>query len=81
MEFYHSIFGGDLDTRTFKEFHASQDPSEDDLVMHSALESPNNLTLMASDTPNRMEYNPGNNFSISISGDDEPTLTEYFKKL
>jgi len=44
---------------TFKEFHASQDPSEDDLIMHAQLEAENGITLMASDTPSRIEYHPG----------------------
>lgn len=81
MEFYHSVFGGKLDINTFKDFHASQDPSEDELVMHSVLETDNGLTLMGSDTPQRMEYKPGTNFSVSLSGDDEEELTEYFNKL
>ena len=81
MKFYHSVFGGKLTLGTFKEFHASQDPSEDDLIMHSQLEDENGIFLMASDLPNRMEYRPGTNFSISLSGDNEAELTTYFQKL
>jgi PhnB protein len=81
MEFYSSVFGGTLTVSTFAEFHASTDPSEDDLVMHSALEAPDGITLMAADVPNRMEYRPGTNFSISLSGDDEVKLRGYFEKL
>jgi PhnB protein len=84
MEFYHSVFGGNLDVTTFKDFHASEDPSEDDLVMHSVVES-KHIKLMASDTPNRMRegYTVGTNFSLSISGtqEDEETLRGYFDKL
>ena len=81
MEFYQSVFGGKLNVSTFKDFHASQDPSEDNLIMHAQLEADNGITLMASDTPNRMEYRPGTNMSISLSGDNEAELTVYFKKL
>src|SRR5215469_1918244 len=81
MEFYQSGFGGKLKVSTFKDFHASQDPSEDNLIMHAQLEADNGITLMASDTPNRMEYRPGTNMSISLSGDNEAELTVYFKKL
>jgi PhnB protein len=81
MQFYQSVFGGKLTLSTFKEYHASQDPAEDNLIMHSILETENGLTLMASDTPNRMEYRPGTNFSISLSGDNEAELTAYFQKL
>ncbi len=81
MEFYHTVFGGKLNMSTFKEFHASQDPSEDNLIMHSVLEADNGITFMASDTPNRMEYRPGTNMSMSLSGDNEVELRGYFEKL
>jgi PhnB protein len=80
MEFYQSVFGGKLDVSTFKDYGASQDPSEDDKIMHSVLEA-DGLTFMASDTPSRMEYAPGTNFSMSLSGDDEVELRGYFDKL
>ena len=81
MEFYQTVFGGKLTVSTFKEFHASQDPSEDNLVMHSVLEAGNGITFMASDTPNRMEYKAGTNYSMSLSGDNEAELQAYFQKL
>jgi PhnB protein len=81
MEFYRSVFGGKLDLNTFKDYHASQDPNEDDKIMHSVLEAENGITFMAADTPNRMEYKPGNNFGMSLSGDDEVELKTYFERL
>jgi PhnB protein len=81
MEFYRSVFGGRLDIATFKDFNASQDPSDDDRIMHSMLEADNGIVLMASDTPNGMEYRPGTSMSMSLSGDDREALTGYFKKL
>ena len=81
MEFYQSVFGGTLNISTFKEFHASQDPAEDDLVMHAQLEGDNGIVFMASDTPARMDYTPGNTFNMSLSGDDEATLRGWFDKL
>lgn len=81
MEFYHSVFGGELTVSTFGDFHASQDPAEETLVMHAQIDTPGGLTLMASDTPQRMEYRPGNNFSVSLSGEDEAELRGYYDKL
>ncbi len=83
MEFYKDVFGGALNVSTFAEFHASSDPSEDDLVMHADLEAPNGIRFMAADAPNRMEYTPGNTFSMSLSGDadTEAELRGYFEKL
>jgi PhnB protein len=81
MEFYQSVFGGELTTSTFAEFQASDDPAEADKIMHSVLESPDGLTLMAADTPNSMDYTPGNTMSVSLSGDDEGVLRGYWAKL
>ena len=81
MDFYQSVFGGELTRSTFAEFHASEDPSEQDKIMHSMLVTEGDLVLMASDTPNRMEYTPGNNYSVSLSGEDEAELRGYWDKL
>jgi PhnB protein len=81
MEFYQSVFGGELTISTFGEFQASDDPAEQDKVMHSLLSTDGGLVLMASDTPNRMDLTPGSNFSISLSGTDEPELRGYWAML
>jgi len=81
MEFYRSVLGGELQLSTFKEFQASQDPAEDDLVMHSQLEKDGRILLMGADVPARMEHREPAGFSMSLSGDDEPTLRGYYEKL
>ncbi len=81
MEFYKTVFGGKLTMSTFKEFGASKEPSEDNKIMHSTLEADNGITFMASDTPDRMEYKAGTNFSMSLSGENEAELKGYFEKL
>jgi PhnB protein len=81
MEFYKGVFGGKLILNTFKEFNASHDPSEDNKIMHSMLEADNGITFMAADTPNDMEYRPGTNLNMSLSGDNETELRGYFEKL
>lgn len=74
MEFYRSVLGGKLTLSTFAEFQASEDPGERDKIMHGMLVSDSGLTLMGADTPNSMQYTPGGNFSVSLSGDDEAEL-------
>jgi PhnB protein len=81
MEFYASVFGGKLDVSTFKEYHASQDPSEDDKVMHAMLVADNGFVIMGADTPSSMEYDPGARISMSLSGEDEAELRGYWDKL
>lgn len=81
MEFYRSVFGGELTISTFAELHASDDPAEADKVMHSMLTTDRDLVLMAADLPNRMEHSIGTSFSVSLSGDDESELRGYWDRL
>jgi PhnB protein len=81
MEFYQTVFGGKLEMQTFKEYHASQDPSEDNKIMHAVLTADNGIVFMASDTPNSMEYRTGTNMSMSLSGDNEAELRGYYEEL
>lgn len=81
MEFYRSVFGGDLAVSTFGEF-GPQDGVPSDGVMHAQLDTPSGYTLMASDTPPGMgSVNPGNAVAISLFGDDVEELTGYFAAL
>jgi PhnB protein len=81
MQFYRTVFGGTLRQMTFKEFAMSSDPSEDDKIMHSQLETENGLVFMAADTPSSMEFSSGSRISMSLSGDDEGELRGYFERL
>lgn len=81
MEFYQSVFGGELTMSTYEEFHASEDPAEKDKIMHASLQTPGGLALMAADTPNGMDFENRSNISISLSGDDEAELRGYWDKL
>jgi PhnB protein len=81
MEFYHSVFGGNLTMSTFAEFQMAEDPAEADKIMHSQLDTDNGLTIMASDTPDRMPFENGSRVTVSLSGDDESELRGYWDKL
>jgi PhnB protein len=80
MEFYQSVFGGELNVSTFADFGAAQDPAEADLVMHSQLTTPD-LTLMAADVPPRMDLASGSTISVSLSGDDDAKLRGWYDAL
>ena len=81
MEFYQSVLGGDLALSTFAEYHASEDPAEADKIMHGMLETDSGFTLMGADTPPGMPYSPGDNISVSLSGDDADKLRGWWDKL
>lgn len=81
MEFYKSVFGGDLELSTYKEGGMAENQGDPNQIMHAMLTAPNGMTLMASDLPDGMEYKPGTNISISLSGDNEEELSGYYNKL
>jgi PhnB protein len=81
MDFYHDVFGGEMTAQTFAEGGMSQGPDDADLIMHAQLEASNGMTLMASDTPAGMTYQPPGGVSISLSGDDDAELSGYWDKL
>ena len=80
MEYYQSVFGGELTVSTFAEYGQADSPDADKL-MHAQLETPSGYTLMASDTPTGMEHSPGGAISLSLSGDDGDELRGYWDKL
>jgi len=80
MEFYHSVFGGDLRINTFGEF-GSPDPAVADKVMHAMLTTPQGYLLMASDTAPGVPFDKGNTMTVSLSGDPGEGLEEFWDKL
>lgn len=80
MQFYATVFGGELTVSTFAESGGmGLDESEQDKVMHSQLVTDNGLTLMAADVPAHMDV--GHNGTLSLSGEDEAELRGYWDKL
>ncbi|MEV7000950.1 VOC family protein [Streptomyces sp. NPDC093982] len=79
MEFYKDVFGGTLVLNSYGEF-GQQDTPMADKIMHGMLEAPNGFTLMGADTPTD-DHRPGNNISVSLSGDDDTELRGYWEKL
>lgn len=79
-EFYQSVLGGELEVSTFGDFGAPE-PAVKDLVMHAQLETPAGYALMLSDTPPGMEYKPGTNMAVSLSGNDGDLLRGYWEGL
>ena len=83
MEFYKSVFGGELTVSTFGEFQMPGiGPDEADKIMHGQLTTPAGFTLMGSDTPSGMPYDDSSGgITVSISGTDETELRGYWDGL
>jgi len=79
MEFYQSVFGGDLNLTTFGDFGAKDTPDAN-RIMHGVLETSTGYTIMAADAYSDGQYQPMAGFAVSLSGDDE-VLHGYWEKL
>lgn len=80
LEFYETVFGGKLELTTFASFTGA-DAADADRIMHGALDTEAGYTIMGSDVPSTMEYQPMTACSVSISGDDADLLRGYWEKL
>jgi PhnB protein len=80
LEFYRSVFGGELTSMTFAEGGTDADPADRDKIMHGQVIAPNGLTLMAADAPSSMPVTPGQSISVSLSGgaEDDAALRAYY---
>ena len=83
MEFYRTVFGGELTLSTFGDFHASEDPAEQHKIMHGQLDAGPGLVFMGSDTPNGMDFDGQHGVAVSLSGgpEDAERLRGYFEAL
>jgi PhnB protein len=81
MDFYKSVFGGELATSTYAEGGMSDDPAQGDKIMHAMLDAGPGLVLMGSDIPPGMPFDEGARITVSLSGDDEATLRGYWDGL
>jgi len=79
LEFYHEVFGGDLEISTYASMGMGA-PEESEKVMHGMIRS-DDLALMAADTPNEQHHTPGSSISLSLSGDDDAVLRGYWEAL
>jgi PhnB protein len=82
LEFYQSVFGGDITIVTYKDAHSVQAPSEANQVMWGQVAAKNGFRVMAYDVPSRMPWDEGKNaFFVSVRGDSDKEITELWEKL
>ncbi|MEU7755268.1 VOC family protein [Micromonospora sp. NPDC049101] len=82
LEFYRSVFGGDLVAVTYAEAQNVQHPDEADQVMWGQVTSAEGFQIMAYDVPSGRPWSPGESpFFVSVRGRDADEITGYWKKL
>jgi PhnB protein len=78
MEFYHSVFGGDLTMQTYGEMMGDTGENKDS-IMHAELTN-GSFHMMASDGRRKEPYETSC-ISLSVNGADTPEMHTIFDKL
>ena len=82
LEFYQSVFGGDLVVVTYQDMGAVQDPSDANQVMWGQVAADNGFRVMAYDVQKAKGWNPGENpFYVALRGTANNEITEFWGKL
>lgn len=82
LEFYQSVFGGEIAVVSYQDAHNVQDPSEADQIMWGQVQGDNGIHLMAYDVPVRMPYEQGvNSVFVSVRGKDAEEISSYWNGL
>ncbi|TYB62267.1 VOC family protein [Nonomuraea sp. PA05] len=82
LEFYRSVFGGDLAVVTYKDTGYVQNPADADLVTWGQVLAAGGFHVMAYDVPSAMPFERGeNSFFLSVRGADAAEITAYWERL
>lgn len=82
LEFYRSVFGGDLTAVTYRDAGAVTAEAEADQIMWGQVLSGNGFHVMAYDVPASTPYDAGvNPVFVSVRGETAEEITEYWKGL
>ena len=82
LEFYQSVFGGELAMITYQDAHNVQSPAEADQLMWGQVAADNGFRIMAYDVPSTQPWDRGrNSFFVSVRGRDVAEITELWQKL
>lgn len=69
LEYYQSVFGGEISVATYADTHMVEHPAQADHVAFGRVDAPNGFTIMAYDVQPSKEYDPGANaFYIALHG-------------
>jgi PhnB protein len=82
LEFYQSVFGGQMVAITYADADASQRPEEADQMMWGQVQSEEGFHVMAYDVPASRAYEPGTDpVFVSVRGQDEDEIRRYWEGL
>jgi PhnB protein len=71
LNFYRSVFGGDLSLATYADIHSVETPEQADHIAFGRVKAANGFDIMAYDVQPSKGYDPGENpFYITLQGND-----------
>lgn len=82
LEFYQSVFGGNLVVVTYEDAHNVQNPDEADQIMWGEVVSDDGFRVMACDVPSATAFDQGEiAYFVSVRGKSADEITAYWDKL
>ena len=82
LEFYQSVFGGEITLFTYQDAHNVQDPAEADQIMWGQVLADNGFHVMAFDVPARTPWEQGqNSYYVSVRCASAEEITAHWKGL
>ena len=82
LEFYQTVFGGDLTIITYEDMGNVQNPAEAKQVVWGQVTDAGGPRVMAYDVPSMLPWSPGDSpFFLSLRGDQAEEITPYWDKL
>ena len=82
LEFYQSVFGGDLVAVSYADAHAVQDPAEADQIMWGQVSAPDGFRVMAYDVPVALPWDRGQtSFFVSVRAESTEELAPLWARL
>jgi PhnB protein len=71
LEFYRSVFGGEVTVATYADIHSVEDPTQADHVAFGRVDAPSGFAIMAYDVQPSKDFDPGvNAFYVTLQGTD-----------
>jgi len=82
LEFYHSVFGGQLIAFTNEQLSSVERPEEATQIKFGQVIGANGFQVMAYDVPSSISWDQGEkSLFVSVRGDDASEITELWGKL
>ena len=82
LEFYQSVFGGEITLVSYADAQSVQDPAEANQIMWGQVNGGNGFHVMAYDVPSRMPWNQGQNaFFVSVRSASAEEIANCWKAL